>query len=420
MVVFKETINQITVTAVLDKRYPKNGGLFPMRIRVAHKKVQKYYNTGKELSLPDWERLASTRNSDLVKIRNSIKSTFDNLCRSIEELVARDEFSFTQLEILRGRTEGQTLNAAIRHRMESLRKENRIGTMRYYGDCLASIEKFSAKEILYECVTEEWLRKFENFMLKRGMGYSSIGMRMRGIRTELNSARKKGYIKDCRYPFGKDKYEIPMAEGVKKALTLENIVRIVNYDDGNETTSRYRDMWFFIYLCNGINVADLVSLKFSDIVDGEIRFMRQKTIRTSKIKKTICVPLTSEMEAIIRKWGNKPLPGNYIFPLVHHYADPVRHDKEVADVIKRINNRTKFIGETLGIGRVTTYTARHSFATVLKRSGANIAYISESLGHNDLKTTESYLASFEKDERLKNAALLTNFAGQDAGKSARA
>ena len=69
----------------------------------------------------------------------------------------------------------------------------------------------------------------------------------------------------------------------------------------------------------------------------------------------------------------------------------------------------KIIGESLGIGKITTYTARHSFATVLKRSGANIAYISESLGHADLKTTESYLASFEKEERLKNADLLTRF-----------
>jgi integrase len=56
-----------------------------------------------------------------------------------------------------------------------------------------------------------------------------------------------------------------------------------------------------------------------------------------------------------------------------------------------------------------TYVARHSYATVLKRSGANISYISESLGHSNLKTTENYLASFEKEERIKNAAFLTNF-----------
>jgi site-specific recombinase XerD len=58
---------------------------------------------------------------------------------------------------------------------------------------------------------------------------------------------------------------------------------------------------------------------------------------------------------------------------------------------------------------LSTYTARHSYATVLKRSGANIAYISESLWHNDIKTTENYLASFEKEERIKNASFLTNF-----------
>ena len=83
------------------------------------------------------------------------------------------------------------------------------------------------------------------------------------------------------------------------------------------------------------------------------------------------------------------------------------------DLTKRINKRMKIIGAALGIEGISTYTARHSFATVLKRSGANIAYISESLGHNDLKTTESYLASFEKEERQKNARFLTNFNRDD-------
>ena len=69
----------------------------------------------------------------------------------------------------------------------------------------------------------------------------------------------------------------------------------------------------------------------------------------------------------------------------------------------------KVIGKALGIGDVTTYVARHSYATVLKRGGVNVAYISESLGHSSLNTTESYLASFEKEERQKNASLLTKF-----------
>ena len=71
---------------------------------------------------------------------------------------------------------------------------------------------------------------------------------------------------------------------------------------------------------------------------------------------------------------------------------------------RAINKRMATIGAALGIGDISTYTARHSFATVLKRAGANIAYISESLG-----PTENYLSSFEREERVKNAELLTKF-----------
>lgn len=115
------------------------------------------------------------------------------------------------------------------------------------------------------------------------------------------------------------------------------------------------------------------------------------------------------MQAIIDRWGNPPEPDNFIFPYLNGTEDAMRQKTITKELTKRINMRMKQIGEAVGIDGISTYTARHSFATVLKRSGANIAYISESLGHNDLKTTEHYLASFEKEERQKNANLLTQF-----------
>lgn len=65
--------------------------------------------------------------------------------------------------------------------------------------------------------------------------------------------------------------------------------------------------------------------------------------------------------------------------------------------------------KALGVGSISTYSARHSFATVQKRSGVGITYISESLGRSDIKTTENYLDSFEREERFKNASSLTKF-----------
>jgi len=51
----------------------------------------------------------------------------------------------------------------------------------------------------------------------------------------------------------------------------------------------------------------------------------------------------------------------------------------------------------------------NTFATVLKRSGAPIEFISESLGHKDLKTTENYLDSFEDDVKETYQKQLLNF-----------
>lgn len=66
----------------------------------------------------------------------------------------------------------------------------------------------------------------------------------------------------------------------------------------------------------------------------------------------------------------------------------------------------RILGKRLGVEtNITTYVARHSFASVLKKSGVNIALISEALGHSDLATTQIYLDSFDNeqvDKAMKN------------------
>ena len=116
------------------------------------------------------------------------------------------------------------------------------------------------------------------------------------------------------------------------------------------------------------------------------------------------------MQKIIEKWGNPPKsPETYIFPFATGKENPFERVKLVRDVVTECNQILYKISHKTGIPRVTTYLARHSFATVLKRSGVNISYISESLGHSNLAITENYLASFEAEERKKNSILLTRF-----------
>lgn len=399
----------ITVAAILDKTHAKKNGLYPVRIRVTYARQRQYYSTGKDLTPEQWDKLPSTKNRAFIQIREDIINSFDIVRNVVEKLASNASFSFDALNSRLKKANTTTVNIAFQAKIEDLKNTERIGNMIIYDNVLKGLERFAGAKIKFESISIEWLRKYEDFLRAEGKTQATISMHLRTLRAILNDAKRNGIINDSQYPFGRGKYEIQAGEGRKLALTIEQIGQIVHYNDGNDTTAKYRDYWLFLYLCNGINVADFVKLKYRDIIADEICFVRQKTERTTKTRKEIRAAYTPPMQKIIDRWGNPPCPDNFIFPILTGKESALEQKHKTQYLTKAINKRINAIGKALGIDHISTYTARHSFATVLKRSGANIAFISESLGHNDLKTTENYLASFEKEERQKNAALLTNF-----------
>lgn len=406
---FNHSKDGITVASVLDTRRAKESDEYPVKIRVTYRRVRKYYATGKNLTESDWEKLPITKSREMIKVRESIENSFDIVRDQVTELASAGEFSFDTLNARLKKASTDSIGTAFRAKIDTLKAENRIGNMIVHDNVLKGIERFGAGRALLQNITVDWLRRYEKFLLDEGKTYTSIGIHMRTIRAILNEAKRAGIVKEAFYPFGRDKYEIKSGSGRKMALTLEQIGQIARFDNGSEATRKYRDYWLFLYLCNGMNMADFVKLRYSNIVNGEICFVRQKTERTTKSLKEIQVVITEPAQKIIDRRGNPLTPNNYIFPILNGSEDAMTRKRKTQYATRAINKHMKMIGETLGIGNISTYTARHSFATVLKRSGANIAYISESLGHSDLKTTENYLASFEREEREKNATLLTNF-----------
>lgn len=399
----------ITIAVVLDKYKPKRNGLYPVRIRVTYHRQRQYYPTGKDLTLEQWERIPLTRNRDLKAIRENITNSFDIVRQNVDELAAIAGFSFDALNTRLKSGATDTVNTAFRAKIADLNEQNRIGNAIVYDNVLKGLERFAGDKIRFDAVTVEWVKKYERFLHSENKTTSTIGIHLRTLRAILNEARRSGIVKESQYPFGRGRYEIQAGEGRKLALTLDQIGKIARYEDGSDATAKYRDYWMFLYLCNGINMADFVKLRYRDIVNGEICFVRQKTERTTRTRKEIHVIVSEPMQKIIDRRGNVPEPDNYIFPVLTGNETALEQKRKTQYLTRAINKRMAMIGKALGIDHISTYTARHSFATVLKRSGANIAYISESLGHQDLKTTENYLASFEREEREKNAELLTKF-----------
>jgi site-specific recombinase XerD len=406
----------VTTAIVLDKRIPRQDGTYAVKLRVTYKRQQQYYPINEFLTEDEWEKTQKNNPRKGSKNKKLFFNEIEN--RALEIIKTIQPFSFASFK-KRFNQDSETqkdLIAIMKDYIESLKNEKRIGTAKSYQDALNSFIEFlnsknRKKLMVWDC-DSEWLKSFENWMLEKGRSNSTIGIYLRSLRTIVNIAIEQGSMPKEEYPFGKRKYQIPSSKNIKKALKITDIKRIVNYVPATISQEKAKDFWIFSYLCNGLNVKDIARLKYKNIHGNNLSFLRAKTEHTTKQdQKEISVPINNEMLQIIKKWGVKTNnTESYIFRILNDNDTPEIQYRKIQNATKSLNKSMKKIGEALELPmKITTYTARHSFATVLKRSGAPIEFISESLGHKDLKTTENYLDSFEDDVKEAYQKKLLDF-----------
>jgi integrase len=213
-------------------------------------------------------------------------------------------------------------------------------------------------------------------------------------------------------PFGKKKYQIPEPRNIKKALNIGEIKLLYEYKaDELSPEQLYHDLWFFSYLCNGMNMKDICLLRHKNIDGDHIYFNREKTRNSNRDSKPIDVFIIDEIRIILKRWATKTdNEKDFVFPFLNQEMDYKIIRAKVSQVTKMTNKYIRRIAVKVGIDKkITSYWARHSYATVLKRANVGTEFISEQLGHKSLKTTESYLDSFEDDTKKEIANQLLNF-----------
>jgi integrase/recombinase XerD len=399
-----------TVTPFIDKYHPKTDDIRTVSIRVTYQRVKRYYATNLRLKPSYFEKVmtAKRRSTAEGKTFDEIKSFSDKAEQVAKKLTI---FTFTKFEEMyfENRDATDSVFFAFDKHIKELREEKRIGTAVSYECAKASIQVFK-KELKFADVTPEFLRKYENWMLSNEKSITTIGIYLRSLRTIFNRVS----IDKSLYPFGKGqkKYSIPTGKNIKKALSLEEIGKIFNYEaPANSTIEMAKDYWIFIYLCNGLNVKDLCQLKNKNIQGNVLYYERAKTKRSKNSGELITVSLKPQAKEIISKWGQVSIgPETYVFPHLQKRMTAEKERKVIQQVTKTVNKYMKRIAKELEINKeVTTYFARHSFATVLRNSGVSTEFISEALGHSNMKTTQSYLAGFEQETIHKTTDALTAF-----------
>lgn len=208
-----------------------------------------------------------------------------------------------------------------------------------------------------------------------------------------NIAIEKGVVKKDLYPFDSYKVSRLHKETAKRAIQKSDIQAVLNYSlDGKDLYTKLAvHLFSFSYFMGGINFVDMAYLTEKNIMNGRLVYNRKKT------SKLINLPIGSESMKIIGLYkGN----GMYLFPILSalHKTEQQKLNR-LHKVITKVNRALKEIGVELGLPiKLTTYVARHSFATVLKRAGVSTSVISESLGHSSEKITQIYLDSFENSQ----------------------
>lgn len=431
------SMKKATTHIILDTRRALKDGTFPVRLRVTYQRKQKYYPTGIGLTEEDFEKMNSTRpGRELKDVRLELQDQEQRAAKIIEKLPAfsfqefekrlhhkgipGDVFSAFDITIAKLKTAGR---AATADNYESARNSlrgfvcgksltSRKGKTKAEISALLLEEETNTIPLSFSSVTPGFLESYEEWMSREGRTGTTVGIYLRPLRALFNEAIVSGEVPQEFYPFGKRKYQIPAGVNEKKALALGDIQKIFDHVPATQSEARNRDLWLFSYLCSGMNVKDMARLKYNQLADDNISFVRSKTARsTRQQQKSITVPLLPEAKEIISKWGNKPeSPDTYVFPLLTPGLTAVKELARVKQATKTINKYMKRIAAAQGIKKeVTTYTARHSFSTILKRSGTPTAVISEALGHSSEKTTQHYLDSFENETKRHYLKGLTDF-----------
>lgn len=403
-----------TINVVCYRSKTLANGEHPLMIRVCKDKKKVYKALGISIPAKDWdfkkgEPKISCPNRDII-LNLTEQRKIEYRTQILELTCSRRNFSVqTIINAVEKPTSNKTVKVFFEEIIKRMKLEKRIGNAKAYKDTLGSMMRFAKNlDIPFYDIDLPWLKQYETWMRSNNYQENSMGFHFRALRAAFNKAIDENVIKRDHYPFNRFKVSRFSKTTQKRAISKTEIIKIIELDMNTITPyftpylQLSKDLFLFSYLGCGINFTDIANLKYANLIDNRIYFMRQKTGKQINFS---LLPLASEI--IEHYKSGNPSNNDYIFPILNkNLQTPQQKYDRIHKVAGKVNTILKKVGNQIKLKiPLTTYVARHSFATVLKRSGVNTAIISESLGHSSEKITQIYLDSFENsqiDDAMKN------------------
>ena len=377
----------------------KNGN-HPLMLRIIQNRQTKYVSLGVNINPKFWDikknepkRNCPNREAIQRLIIEKMKEYTDKI---IDLKVEKREFTAkTLVEKIKNTHSCKTVGEIFLQQIEQLKRENRIGYALSHTQVYNSLIEFNKHlDIYFSDIDVQWLRKYETWLKGQNLAYNTIGIRFRTLRTVYNIAIKEGYVKAEFYPFKDYKVSKLHENTPKRAIVKDNVIKVMNHKEPVSNSSYNQlaiDLFTFSYLMGGINFTDMARLTGENIMDEQLVYRRKKT------RKLIPLPIHPKAMEIMNKYKSD---NPYIFPILSSFHKTEQQKlNRIHKVIGKVNACLKTLGNELELDKkLTTYVARHSYATTLKRAGVSTSLICDALGHSSERVTQIYLDSFENTQ----------------------
>lgn len=373
----------------------------PLYIQIIYKREVSRIPLSWKLSFDEWNEEAGRvcippdvlprRETELIALQERLQTVRDDMRSFIEELQDTDLLSLERLVascLERFRT--WTFSAYMEKLINAFIAKGQIRTARHYRSTLNAFMRFrESNDLKLEMLNETILKAFEVYLSGRELSGNTISFYFRILRATWNHAVKDGIVKPSPSLFS----DLPLrVEKTRKRAVQEKVIRELaalplKKEKG---LAAARDFFLFCYYARGMTFVDLAYLTCDNIKGDKVVYTRCKT------GQELTIQLLPVMKKLIKRYHNPE--SRLLFPILKgEMPTPTEYESAIRLQNKRLNKLGKRLGEEL-----STYVARHTWASVAKQKGISYELISEGMGHTSVKTTRIYIALLD-NTRLDKA-----------------
>lgn len=385
----------------------KEGTLY---YQVIHKRLVRQVRVGYKLYSWEWDAdkaavvlppdLDDNRRAHLQTVEMAVSDDLSRLKSVISRLerIGCDYSSDKVVELFHSQDECVGFMSFARQLTDELKRIGRWRTSETYTTVVNSFARFRKnRDVLFDEMDSILISGYESYLKGIGICPNSTSFYMRNLRAIYNRAVENDLTVQ-RYPF-KHVYT-GIDKTVKRAVPLKIIRQIRNIDlSDNPTADKARDVFMFSFYTRGMSFVDMAYLKKKDLKNGILSYRRHKTGQQLFIK------WEKPMQEIIAKYDTSATP--YLLPIIQDMDADLR--RQYRNAAHRVNLWLKKLGKQMGLSiPLTSYVARHAWASIARSKNIPISTISEAMGHDSENTTRIYLASLDTSVVDKANRLILN------------